>query len=220
VPDLASLFIAALPSVLAVVLVLTFDFVFRMQVYDRSDPLSLSLLSFSAVLIVSETLLKMARGSAELSRLLPGAFLYIVLLFIITLFAQRAHRGLQEAQRERVRTFLQTLRSSLSVASAGVHPGSVLNTQDALWTALVDLGNSMLEPDLFRQNPKKRKKRIEFLHKVRDLTGAVSLDPLTAERELTVSDGTVKAFAGVMYNIALIFGLLAAVFFGLYPFAT
>ena len=98
-----------------VVLVLLIDFVFRRDVYNRSDPLSFSILCYSLLLIVPTVLLKiLAAVRAEPNRhdapasFLISAIVYLVFLFIILFFARNAHKALLLAQEKNIANYLRS----------------------------------------------------------------------------------------------------------------
>ena len=194
--------------VLAVVLIA--DFVFRMEVYNRSDPVSFSLLGYSLVLVVSNALLAIVKNfcaarqagvkDALQIEYLIAVVIYFVGLFIIFLLAKRTHRDLQEAQAEKIRGYLDDKK-----------PG--VQQPAAIWHVFQDLGAGTLEPVVFfPTNPKKRLKRIQYLKKLKDSTGA-NIIPEREERDLLVEDKIIKIKAICGYTAAFVYGTISALFF-------
>lgn len=194
-------------ALLAIVLSVAFDFFFRTKINNRSDPISFTTVSFSAVFVVSDTLFRAARQELDQTWML-SAFVFVLLVFFLLSMSENAQRGLREAQSEKVGQFLEGIRK----AQGGPKPGMSRQSDDALWKALRDLGEAMLEPDLARTNPQKRKKRIGFLTTVADLT-QVSLDPEVKQHELIVEDATARRYAIAMYSLSLLVGLGGAILF-------
>jgi hypothetical protein len=199
-------FLKPIAFVAVLVLVLVIDFVFRRNVYNRSDPLSFSILGYSFLLVVPIVCLRIVEGiktepslHLEMSNvgLLIGAFVYIVLLFIIFLMATSAHKDFLLAQGKKITSYLRSL--PLTTEQAGV------------LEALEALGKSMIEPDVFVRNPAKAIKRIEYLVLVKTSTGIQSIDPIVDQQKLLAREG--RLWAQFWYVATFLFGLASTLYF-------
>jgi len=177
-------------TVIMLVLVLWLDYLMRKDIYNRADPLSFSLLFYSFVLVVTDLgvkLVQLLRGNPD------NKFFYIAsgyLLLGLIIF---------------VDDYLDRLRKNPVVGA---------NVPEDFWPALKRLGKDMVEPDAFRNSKFKRKKRIEFLKLVQQLTStrtepAEEQEKFLAEEQekLLVNDVGVKNMARVGYALAIVFGL-------------
>jgi hypothetical protein len=193
----------AIAPVGVVILVLLIDFVFRRDVYNRSDPLSFSILCYSLLLIVPTVLLKiLAAIRAQPERhdappsLLISAIVYFVGLFIIQFFARNAHKALLQAQEKRIAAYLRSHWPT--------------HAQSDVRDALEALGNSVIEPDVFVKNRAKAKKRVEYLQLVKRVTGSDSIKTEDQE-DLLASEG--RLAAQIWYVITFLFGLTSTLVF-------
>jgi hypothetical protein len=129
--------------------------------------------------------------------LLIGAFVYIVLLFIIFPMARNAHKDFLLAQGKKITAYLRAL--SLPAAQSGV------------LEALEALGKSMIEPDVFVRNPLKAVKRVEYLELVKTATGIEAIDPTVDQQKLLAREG--RLWAQFWYVATFLFGLASTLYF-------
>ena len=209
-------------TAIVLVAVLLVDFNFRKDVYGRSDPLSFTLLNFSIVFVLSDTLLKFLRSFEQGTELtlkeFVGVIIFLVAYLVFQPFARRAHGDLIEAQRNNLSKYLTDLRRAIASSQSNA-PASQANpqnrqlNQDSLWNAIEQLGKTALEPDLFNSNRTKKKKRIEYLSTVAALTSAEHVNPTEDEKKLLVQDKSITYYAGVIYCLAGTFGSISAIYF-------
>jgi hypothetical protein len=199
-------FLKPIAIVGVLVLVLVIDFVFRRNVYNRSDPLSFSILGYSVLLVVPIVFLRILEGiktdptiHVEMSNigLLIGAFVYIVLLFVVFPMATNAHKDFLLAQGKRITAYLHSL--PLEAPQSGV------------LEALEALGKSMIEPDVFVRNRAKAIKRIEYLLLVKTSTGIEAIDPMVDQEKLLAREG--RLWAQFWYVATFLFGLASTLYF-------
>lgn len=197
-----TLFLTALAVLLMLGVVLIIDFFFRRDVYNRSDPVSFALLLYSFLLVSSDTGLNIVRQitgkDVNLSLVIAGA-IYLGVVFAVFQFAKFAHKNFKAAQDDTVREYLESIRSSATAP-------------DAVWRALEALGTSAIEPDVFLQQKTKRKRRIEYLKLVRQLTGA-AIEPELDQEKLLVQERSTRLVAQIGYSVASSFGLLSTLYF-------
>jgi hypothetical protein len=192
----------ALATLLLLIFILLFDFTVRRNLYNRSDPMSLTLMLYSFLLIVADGLLRILReissGRSD-SRLLILSLIYLALFFVIFLTVNTSHKNFQYAQERAVKTYLRTL-------------SQVTQAPEAVWRALEVLGTEIIEPDLFRRNLSKQRRRIEYLSLVRKLTQA-DLDPTLDQEKLLVTDRKVIALSRLAYISAFVFAVVSTLVF-------
>ncbi|MFZ1700745.1 MAG: hypothetical protein WBO10_03540 [Pyrinomonadaceae bacterium] len=189
--------------------VLFLDFIFRRVAYNRSDPLSFSLLGFSFLLVVTDVSLKVIEifdkrkdpnySGADDIILVLIAFAYVLSTIVIFYLAKIAHVAFQNEQQKLIHNYLENLRNT--------NP-----TGNGVWGALEALGKNMIEPDLYENNPAKREKRIEFLERVRDLAG-VTINPEEEQGNLIVGKGPARRWARVTYAFTFVFALAVTLYF-------
>lgn len=200
-------FFPGIPTEAVITLALLFfvvalDFAFRRGVYDRSDPISLTLLVYSFFLIIANSSLEISRsyrtGRLDV-RFLSALFAYITFAYIIFFLARTVHREFRYEQEKAVRNYLASISATTEAPIE-------------MWRSLEALGASMIEPDLFLRNFFKQEKRIEYLILVRDLTGA-PIDPEVDQTKLLVTNLRIRLFSRVVYTLAFVFALLSSIFF-------
>ena len=201
VPTSASI-VGTLLSLVVLGVVLLIDFFYRRELYNRSDPVSLSLLGYSFLLVLSDAginMLKQIRTHQFDGFFLTAAVIYLGCVFGIFQFAKGAHRNFRLAQEKRVRDYLASLQRTITAP-----PG--------VWRALEELGTGTIEPDVFVRSQSKENRRVEYLRLVADLTNA-QITPEEDQANLLVSEKRVRQIARAGYITAVVFGLLSTMFF-------
>ncbi|HMH45129.1 MAG TPA: hypothetical protein VK557_16685 [Pyrinomonadaceae bacterium] len=200
-PNLTSI-VAMLLSLVVLGVVVTIDFFYRRELYNRSDPISLSLLGYSFLLVLSDAginMLRQIRTHQFDGFFLTAAVIYLGSVFGVFQFAKGAHRSFRQAQEKQVRDYLAVLQRTITAPSA-------------VWRALEELGTGTIEPDVFVKNQSKENRRVEYLRLVAELTNA-SITPEVDQENLLVQDKKIRKVARAGYIIAFLFGLLSTMFF-------
>lgn len=194
----------SLLTVAVLVVVLLGDFLFRRNLYDRSDPLSFSILGYSFLLVIPIVLLQMIHGGKRNETEQNIAFLYILCFFIIFLLTREAHKRLIAKQQERVVSYLNGLRRTANANNMIV--------ADGVWDALEELGKWMIEPIAFRQSGSKSEKRDEYFRLVNQYTRCQLAKP-EDQADLRIVKGQVLWWARVCYSVSLCVGVISTLYF-------
>jgi hypothetical protein len=194
--------VGAVLTLVVLGVVLTIDFFYRRELYNRSDPVSLSLLGYSFLLVLSDAgvnFLRQIRTHQFDGFFLTAAVIYLGTVFGVFQFAKGAHRNFKLAQEKRVRDYLAGLQRTITAPSG-------------VWRALEELGTGTIEPDVFVRNQAKENRRVEYLRLVAELTNA-PVNPEKDQENLLVQEKSVRKVARAGYIIAFVFGLLSVLFF-------
>ena len=120
-PEYTTIFAALGLLIVLLGIVLTIDFFFRQDVYDRSDPLSFAILLYSFLLVATDTGLnimsQITAKDVNVPLIISGAC-YLAVVYVVFQFAKFAHKKFKKAQVDKIKKYLKSIRASSSAPDA------------------------------------------------------------------------------------------------------